>query len=65
MMSPIRPSVGSRSDQKTVASPFSGSYKKKKNLNENLEKKIIIKPLTRPKPNANRKVQYKINLISD
>ena len=39
MMSPIRPSVGSRSDQKTVASPFSGSYKKKKNLNENLEKK--------------------------
>ena len=40
MMSPIRPSVGSRSDQKTIASPFSGSYKKKKNLNENLEKKI-------------------------
>ena len=64
MMSPIWPSVGSQSDQKTVASPFSGSYKKK-NLNENLEKKIIIKPLTRPKPNANKKAQYKINLISD
>ena len=64
MMSPIRPSVGSRSDQKTVASPFTGSYKKK-NLNKNLEKKIIIKPLTRPKPNANKKAQYKINLISD
>ena len=26
-----------------------------KKLNENLEKEIIIKPLTRPKPNANRK----------
>ena len=35
-------------------------------MNENLEKKkIIIKPLARPKPNANKKTQYKINLISD
>ena len=40
--------------------------KTKKKLNENLEKKkIIIKLLIRPKPNANGKAQYKINFISD
>ena len=38
---------------------------KKKNERKFRKKKNIIKPLARPKPNANKKAQYKINLISD
>ena len=38
---------------------------RKKLERKSKKKKIIIKPLTRPKPNANRKAQYKINLISN
>ena len=36
MMSPVQPLVGSWSNQKTMEKP----KKKKKNLNENLEKKL-------------------------
>ena len=64
MTSPVRP----RSDQKTSNQSFFrffhriGLFMEKKNERKS-GKKIIIKPIT--KPNANRKAQYKINLISD
>ena len=54
MTSPIRPSVGSQSDQKTVASPFSGSYKKKK-----LERKSRKKNYNKTTNKAQTKCQWK------
>ena len=45
--------------------PHQKKKKKKKKLERKSGKKIIIKPLIRPKSNANRKAQYKINLISN
>ena len=65
MTSPIRP----RFDQKTNNQSFFrffhriGLSMEKKNFERKSGKKIIIKPIT--KPNANRKAQYKINLISN
>ena len=68
MTSLVRSSVGPQSNQKTSNQSLfwffhhtgHGKNPKKKiiiinNLNEYLEKKIIIKPLPMPKPNANRK----------
>ena len=65
MTSPIRP----RSDQKTSNQSFFrffhriGLSMEKKNFERKSGNKIIIKPIT--KPNANRKAQYKIHLISN
>ena len=77
MTSQVRPSSPTK---KLVTSPFFGSFivlvyktmktktktKTKKKLERKFGKYIYkIKLLTRLKPNANRKAQYKINLISN